>query len=110
MRLTRFFYLTFDRIEIERCEWSRSVSFAKTHRMICNMTYLDQHVTPRDLDLGPNFEIDLFRSTCAYFDALRREEYDAAKIMPLAFLVQKLFAKNRCCKKAPFLPFLTSIA
>ena len=84
--------LTFDRIEIERWEWAQYVSFAKTHRMICNMTYLVQHVTSRDLDLRSNFEIDLFRSTCSYFDAFRREENDAGKIRYLAFLVQKLFA------------------
>ena len=65
--------LTFDRIEIERWEWAQYVSFAKTHRMICNMTYLVQHVTSRDLDLRPNFEIDLFMSTCLYFRAFRDE-------------------------------------
>ena len=51
----------------------------------------------RDLDLMPNFEIGLFRSTCTYFDAFRRQEHDAAKIMSLAFLVQKLYTKNRFC-------------
>ena len=63
-----FWVLTFERIEIERWERSQSVSFAKTNRMICNMTYLSRHVTSRDLDLSWNFEIDLFRSPCAYFD------------------------------------------
>ena len=94
--------LTFDRIEIERLGMGPIVSFAKMHRMIWNMPYLAQHVTSRDLDLRSNFEIDLFRSTCTYFDAFRREEQDAAKIMSLAFLVKRLFAKNRFCKKALF--------
>ena len=35
-----FLPLTFDRIKIERWEWLQSVSFAKTHRLIRNMTYL----------------------------------------------------------------------
>ena len=95
MRSNSFFPLTFDGIEIKRWEWSQSVSFSKTNGMICNMTYLVQHVTSLDLDLRSNFEIDVFRSTCRYFDAFRREEHDAAKILALAFLVQKLFAKNR---------------
>ena len=66
------------------------------------MTYLAQQVTSRDLDLRSSSDIDLLRSTRTYFDAFRREEQDAAKIMSLAFLVLKLFAKNRFCKKALF--------
>ena len=73
--------LTFDRIEIERWEWAQSVPFAKTHRLIYNTTHLIRHVTSRDIDMSSNFEIGLFRSTCTYFDAFRREEHDAAKIM-----------------------------
>ena len=60
----------------------------------------------RDLDLWSNFEIDLFRATCSYFDAFRREEHDAAKIMCLAFLVQKLFAKKQFLQKSAILTFL----
>ena len=75
----RFLCLIFDRIEIECWEWAQSVAFAKTHRLICDMTYLAQHVTSHDLDLRSNFEIDLFRSTGTYFDAFRREERDAAR-------------------------------
>ena len=77
-----FLSLAFDRIQMERWEWVQSVSLAKTHQMICNMTYLAQHMTSiRDLDLRSNSGI-----------AFRREEHDAAKIMPPAFVVQKLFA------------------
>ena len=94
---------TSDRIEIERWEWAQSVSFAKAHRMVCNMTNLAQHGPWPDV----KFWNGLFRSLCTYFDAFRREQYDAAKIMSLAFLVQKLFV-NRFCKKVLFWPFLTS--
>ena len=59
------------------------------------LAYLAEHVTSRDLDLRSNSEIDLYRSTCTHFDAFRGVEHDAAKIMSLAFLVQKLFVKNR---------------
>ena len=86
--------LTFDSIEIERWERFQSVSLAKTHRLICKMTYLAQLVTSRDLDLKPNPDIDLLRSACTYFDAFRREEYNATKIRSLAFLVQKLLEKK----------------
>ena len=90
----RFLPLTFDRIEIERWRWSQCVSLAQTHRLICNMTYLARHVTSRDLDLRSNSDIDLLRSKCTYFDVSWRQEHDAAKILSVAFLVQKLFAKK----------------
>ena len=90
----RFMRLTFDRIEIERWGWSQYLSFAQTHRLICNVTYLSRQVTSRDLDLRSNSDIYLLRSICIYFDGSRREEHGAAKIMSLVFLVQKLFVKN----------------
>ena len=34
---------------------SHCVPLVKTHRLICNMTYLGHHVTSRDLDLRLNF-------------------------------------------------------
>ena len=57
-----FLPITFDRKEIERFDWSQYVSIAETRRLICNMTYLGRHVTSHDLDLGPKFDINLFRS------------------------------------------------
>ena len=60
---------------------------------------LGSTVTSGDIDLRSDFEIDLFRSTCTYFDAFRREEHDAAKIMSLALLVQKVFAKTSLKKR-----------
>ena len=83
---------------------------AETHRLICNTTYLAQHVTSYELDLRSNSENGLVRSIWTYFDASWREKHDAAKIISLAFSVQKLFAKKRFCKKALFWPFLTSVA
>ena len=106
----RFLPLTFDRIEVESWGWSQCVSLAQTHLLICNMTYVASHVTSRDLDLRPNSDIDLLRPKCAYFDASWRQEHDAAKIMSLAFLVQKLFAKKTFFKKTLFRPLLTSVA
>ena len=41
----RFLRITFDPKEIETWEWSHCVSLIKTHRYICNMTYLGHHVT-----------------------------------------------------------------
>ena len=58
------------------------------------MTYFVHYVTSCDLDLRSDSDIDLSRSICTYvpiyFDASVKEERDAAKIMSLAFLVQKL--------------------
>ena len=59
-------------------------------------------MTSRDLDLRSNVGSDLLRSICTYFDASRRQEHDAAKIMSLALLVQKLFEKNIFAKKRYF--------
>ena len=102
----RFLPLSFDRIEIERWGWSQCVSLAQTTRLIFNMIYLTSHVTSRDLDLRSNSDIPLLRSICAYFDAARREEHDTSKNMSLAFLVQKLFGKNRFIKKNATFYFL----
>ena len=89
-----FLPLTFDRKKIERWEWSQRVSLAQTHRLICNMTHLGRHVTSRDLDLRPISDIYRLRSNRAYFGVSWRKEYDAAKIISLGFLSQKLFEKN----------------
>ena len=69
---------------------------------MCSMTYLAQHVASCDIDLRRNSDIDLLRSICTYFDASRREEYDAAKISSLAFLLQNLFAKKNVFAKSLF--------
>ena len=42
---TVFLRITFDPREVETWEWSHCVSLIKTHRYICNMTYLGHHVT-----------------------------------------------------------------
>ena len=42
---TVFLRITFDPKAIETWEWSHCVSLIKTHRYICNMTYLGHHVT-----------------------------------------------------------------
>ena len=75
----------------------------------------------RDLDLRSNIDPDLYmspliahgniyRSPCICFDASRREEHHGAKIMPLPFLLRKLFANKRFRQKQLFLPFLTPAA
>ena len=40
----------------------------------------------RDLDLRSKFEIDLLTSIYTYFDAFRRQEHFADKVMSLALL------------------------
>ena len=46
-------------------------------------------------DLRSNFQLDLPRSKSICFDASWREKHDGAEIIPVSFLVWKLFAKNR---------------
>ena len=66
------------------------------------MTNQVHDVTSRDLDLRSNFDLDFSRSTCIYFDKSRQDERDSVGIILLAFLVQKLFAKNHLCQKRLF--------
>ena len=77
----RFLPLTFNGIEIEQWVWSRCVSIAETHRLICSMTYLTHQVDLGDLDLRSNFDIDFLRPTWVYFAASRREEDDGVRII-----------------------------
>jgi len=51
-----FLPITFDRMEIKKWKWHKCVCLIKTHRYICNMTYLGHIGSPRDLDLRSNFE------------------------------------------------------
>ena len=101
----RVLSLAFDRIEIEQWGLSQCVSRAETHRLICNITYLGHHVTSHDLDLRSNFGLDFLRSTYKCFNASQGEEHDGVGIIPLAFLVQKLFAKNNLSNKSFDLPW-----
>ena len=47
-------------------------------------------------------DIDLLRSTCIGVNAFHRDEHDAAKIMFLAFLFQKLVVQNYFSKSVIF--------
>ena len=62
-----------------------------------------------DLDLRSNNDPDLSKSPCICFDTPCGEEHDGAQIMPLAFLVRKLFAKM-LLPKTVFLQFLIPAA
>ena len=101
------FVSNFCKIHIERWECFQRVLIAKTHRMICNITYFAQRVTLRVLDLSSKFDIAILRSTYTHFDASRREEQYAAKIRSLAYIAQKLFEKSNFSKNLLFLHFLT---
>ena len=57
----RFLPITFDRNDLGTCDWCHSVRLVKTHRLICNMTYLGPTVTLTWRDLRSNFQIDLSR-------------------------------------------------
>ena len=70
------------------------VCFVKAHRLICNMTYMNQHMTLTWDDLRSNFEIDLSRSSSICFEPARRAKHIAVKIMVLTLILQDLFTKN----------------
>ena len=95
----RFWLITNDWKELQAWAWSHCACIVKTNRLICNMSHLGQHLTSGDLDLRSNIDLTLLRSPCIWFDAPWREEHAGNQIKSLAFLVQKLFAKNVLCKK-----------
>ena len=66
-----FLPITGDREEIEAWEWSHCDSLIKSHRLICNITYLGHHVT---LNLTSNFDLDLSRWPCMFRCVLTRQK------------------------------------
>ena len=94
----RFLLIIHEWEELQTREWSHCVRLVKTHRLICNMTYLGQHVTSRDLDLRSNFDMT-FKVTSYIFRPAWREKNDGAWIRTLARLVWKLFSKTFLPKK-----------
>ena len=75
--------ITFDWIEILTLGLYRWVCFVKAHRLICNMTYMNQHMTLTWDDLRSNFEIDLSRLSSICFEPARRAKHIDVKIMVL---------------------------
>ena len=55
------------------------------------MTYLDQYVTSRDLGMKSNIDL-MLQSHSAFVSTHFDEETRWCQIIPLAFLVQKIFA------------------
>ena len=88
--------------EIETWGWVHCVLLVNAHRLICNMTYLGQLRSPRDLDLRSNFQIDLSRSKSTWFDAPWREKHGGGKIISLSLLGKNLFAMNHFRKNRSF--------
>ena len=89
-----FLGISFDWIEIQTRSLYHCVCFVKAHRLICNMTYMNQHMTLTRDDLRSNFEIDLSRSSSICFEPARRAKHIDVKIMFLPSILQYLFTKN----------------
>ena len=83
------------------------VCFVKAHRLICNMTYMNRHMTLTWDDLRSNFEIDLSRSSSICFEPPRRTKHIDVKIMVLALILKELFTNN-FSHKMLFWPLMTS--
>ena len=97
-----FLPITFDRNELETWGWCHSVRLVKAHRLICNMSSLNYHVTLTLDDLRSKFEIDLSRSSSTCFEPARRENHIDAKIIALSLLLQNLFTKKLFSHKSLF--------
>ena len=93
-RISAFLSITFGWIETQTWEWHQNVCLAKAHRLICNIAYLNHHVTLTWNDLRSNFEIDLSRSSSICFELARRENHIDIKIFALSLLLQNLFTKK----------------
>ena len=76
-------------MELETWDRRQSVPLTKAHQVICDMTYLGHLVTFRVLDWRSNFEVDLLRSKCAWFNSSRRDKHDATTIMAVTFKMKK---------------------
>ena len=55
----RFLLIAHDRRELQIWAWSHCACLFNEHRLICNMTYLVQHVNSRDLDLRSNIDLTI---------------------------------------------------
>ena len=89
-----FLGITFDWIEIQTRGLYHWVCCVKAHGLICNMAYMNQHMTLTWDDLRSNFEIDLSRSSSIYFEPARRAKHIDVKIMVLTLILHDLFTKN----------------
>ena len=96
----RFWLITHDWKELETWAWSHCVCIVATHRLICSMTYLGQHLISGGLGLRSNIDLTFLMSPCKWFDVPWREEHAGTWIRPLAFLVRNLFAKAMLAKFA----------
>ena len=74
-----------------------------------SMSYLGQHLTPRNLDLRSNIDLTILKSSCIWFDAPWREKHGSTRIKPIAFLVGKSFAKKCFWQKTAILCFFIPI-
>ena len=52
-----------------RHRWSHCACIVTTHRLICIMSYLDQHFASGELDLRSDIDVTLLRSPCIWFEA-----------------------------------------
>ena len=103
-----FLGITFDWIEIQTRGLFHSVCFVKAHRLICKMTYMNQHMTLTWDDLRSNFEIDLSRSSSICFEPARRAKHIDVKIMVLTLILQYFFHEKLFSHKTLFWPLMTS--
>ena len=85
------------------------VSLCSPHQDASNDMHIDLEVTLRSRGLRSTFELDLVRSSYTFFDAYRGEKLDGTAIFVLAWLVQKLLAKNSLVLSASILTFLTPV-
>ena len=83
---TVFLRITFDPKEIKTWEWSHCVSLIKTHRYICNMTYLGHHVT---LTWGQILTLYMFR--CVLTRQTRWCQNNCSILFNTEVITEKLF-------------------
>ena len=95
--------------KVEIRSWFHCVRLVKMHRLICNMTYLGQHVTSRDLDLGLNFDLT-FQRHQVHFSTRLDERNRMLLELRLTFLVQKLFTKYFSLPKKAIVVFFLTLA
>ena len=103
----RFLLITHDWKGLKTWPWSHCACLVTTHRLIYDMTYFGRHLTSLtwpwpEVNYWPHHSNSL--RIC--FDAPCREEHDGPQNIPLAFLVQKMFALKLILSKIAILTFV----
>ena len=119
----RFLLISHDWKQLETGVWSHYACLITTNRLICNMTFLVQHVTSRDLDLRSDIDLTvqsqnqpiccyipicylyIFMPPRTYNTRLDQRNMMVLKLCCYHSLFKSCLKKKLFCEKQLFWPF-----